>query len=206
MAETPRLEMGCEITLPIYNYEFSMANVIKLRKGLDINLKGRAKEKKLPSRSSATYGLAPECFVGITPKVIVKVGDRVLAGDPLFVNKACPEVRFASPVSGTVAEVLRGERRKVMCVKVKADETQQCRIFERLDINASNGDKVKAALLEAGLFGYINQLPYAISTTPNTTPSGIFVSALRDMPLAGSFEFELQGNEEAFQAGITALS
>lgn len=206
MTETPRLEMGCEITLPIYNYEFSMANVIKLRKGLDINLKGRAKEKKLPLRSSATYGLAPECFVGITPKVIVKVGDRVLAGDPLFVNKACPEVRFSSPVSGTVAEVLRGERRKVMCVKVKADETQQCRIFERLDINASNGDKVKAALLEAGLFGYINQLPYAISTTPNTTPSGIFVSALRDMPLAGSFEFELRGNEEAFQAGITALS
>ena len=98
------------------------------------------------------------------------------------------------------------DSRKVMCVKVKADETQQCRIFERLDINASNGDKVKAALLEAGLFGYINQLPYAISTTPNTTPSGIFVSALRDMPLAGSFEFELQGNEEAFQAGITALS
>lgn len=206
MTETPRLEMGCEIILPIYNYEFSMANVIKLRKGLDINLKGRAKEKKLPSRSSATYGLVPESFVGITPKVIVKVGDHVLAGDPLFVNKACPEVRFSSPVSGTVTEVLRGERRKVMCVKVKADETQQNRIFERLDINASNGDKVKAALLEAGLFGYINQLPYAISTTPNTTPSGIFVSALRDMPLAGSFEFELQGNEEAFQAGITALS
>lgn len=183
-----------------------MANVVKLRKGLEINLKGKAKEKKLPTRDSQEYGLAPDFFVGVTPKVVVRPGDHVLAGDPLFVNKACPEVNFASPVSGTVTEVMRGQRRRVLCVKVKADEKQEYRDFGVRDTGSLDADKVKKALLEAGLFGYINQLPYAVSTTPDTTPSGIFVSALRDMPLAGDFEFELQGNEDAFQTGITALS
>lgn len=183
-----------------------MANVVKLRKGLEINLKGKAKEKKLPTRDSQEYGLVPDFFVGVTPKVVVRPGDRVLAGDPLFVNKACPEVNFASPVSGTVTEVMRGQRRRVLCVKVKADEKQEYRDFGVRDTGSLDADKVKKALLEAGLFGYINQLPYAVSTTPDTTPSGIFVSALRDMPLAGDFEFELQGNEDAFQTGITALS
>jgi Na+-transporting NADH:ubiquinone oxidoreductase subunit A len=183
-----------------------MANVIKLRKGLNINLKGKAREKKMTTQGSQEYGLMPEFFVGVTPKVVVKKADRVLVGDPLFVNKACPEVTFSSPVSGTVTEVLRGKRRKVLCVKIKADEQQEYHDFGIKDIESLDAEKVKQALLEAGLFGYINQLPYAISTTPDTTPKGIFVSALRDMPLAGDFEFELQGNEQAFQTGITALS
>lgn len=183
-----------------------MANVVKLRKGLGINLKGKTKENKVSTPNSKVYGLVPDYFIGVTPKVVVKEGDRVLAGDALFINKMCPDVKFASPVSGTVTDVVRGDRRKVLCVKVQADEQQESRDFGCKDVNLIDAETVKAALLEAGLFGYINQLPYAISTTPDTTPKGIFVSTLRDMPLAGNFEFELQGNEEAFQAGITALS
>lgn len=183
-----------------------MANVIKLRKGLKINLKGKAEEKKFSVQGSSEYGLMPEFFVGVTPKVVVKEADHVLAGDPLFVNKNCPEVKFSSPVSGTITGILRGERRKVVCVKIKADRQQEYRDFGVKDVETSDGDRIKQSLLEAGLFGYINQLPYAVSTTPDTTPKGIFVSALRDMPLAGDFEFELRGNEEAFQTGITALS
>ena len=98
-----------------------MANVIKLRKGLDINLKGLAEEKKIQLKSSGKYALVPDDFEGVTPKVIVKEGDKVKAGDALFVNKQYPEVKFASPVSGTVREVVRGERRKVLCVQVDAD-------------------------------------------------------------------------------------
>ncbi len=183
-----------------------MANLIKLRKGLEINLKGKAREKKVTVRSSDVYGLVPAYFAGVTPKVVVKEGDLVLAGEALFVNKAFPEVKFASPVSGKVVEVLRGERRKVLSVKVQADAQQQYHDFGVSDVKLLDGDAVKQALLDAGLFGYISQLPYAVSTTPDTQPKGIFVSALRDMPLAADFEYSLQGNEEAFQAGLTALS
>jgi Na+-transporting NADH:ubiquinone oxidoreductase subunit A len=183
-----------------------MANVIKLRKGLNINLKGKATEQKRSIPACEEYALSPECFEGMVPKVVVREGDKVKAGDTLFVNKLCPDVRFASPVSGTVSAIVRGERRKVLCVKVKADTNQVYADFGIRDVAKMSGSEVKECLLKAGLFGYINQLPYAVSTTPETQPKAIFISALRDMPLAGSFEFELAGNEQDFQTGLTALS
>ena len=183
-----------------------MANVIKLRKGLDINLKGKAAEQKFPVKAAAQYALVPDDFVGMTPKVVVREGDHVKAGDALFVNKKQTDVKFASPVSGVVQAVVRGDRRKVLRVVVEADKDQQYVDFGQKQVASLDGDAVVKTLLEAGLFGYINQLPYAVSTTPDQKPRAVFVSALRDMPLAGDFEYELQGNEEDFQTGLTALS
>ena len=183
-----------------------MANVIKLRKGLDINLRGRADKGTVEPVKSADCALVPESFGGVVPKVVVREGDSVRAGDALFVDKKYPEVKFASPVSGTVEAIVRGDRRKVLCVKVKADEVQQYVAFGPKDVASLDGEAVKQALLEAGLFGYIQQLPYAVATTPDTTPKAIFVSAFRDMPLASDFEVELKGNEKDFQIGLTALS
>lgn len=183
-----------------------MANVIKLRKGLDINLKGKAAKQKFSVKAAAQYALVPDDFVGMTPKVVVREGDKVKAGDALFVNKKQTDVKFASPVSGVVQAVIRGDRRKVLRVVVEADKDQQYVDFGLKQVASLDGDAVVKALLEAGLFGYINQLPYAVSTTPDQKPRAVFVSALRDMPLAGDFEYELQGNEEDFQTGLTALS
>ena len=183
-----------------------MINLIETHKGLDIQLAGKASEKKTKLGVVSDYALVPDDFTGIVPKVVVKEGDHVLAGDPLFVNKNFPEVRFASPVSGIVEAVVRGDRRKVLCVKVKADDSQEYRDFGSKNVDSLDGNGVRSLLLEAGLFGYINQLPYAVSTTPDTTPKAIFVSAFRDMPLAGDFDFEVKGQEVDFQTGITALS
>ena len=183
-----------------------MANVIKLHKGLDIILKGRAIEQKIQLKSNGKYALVPDDFEGVTPKVVVKEGDKVQAGDALFVNKQYPEVKFASPVSGTVSAVVRGERRKVLCVKVDADAQQSFVDFGKKDVAKLDGKAVIDALLEAGLFGYINQLPYAVSTNPSVMPKAIFVSALRDKPLAADFEYEVKGQEADFQTGLTALS
>ena len=183
-----------------------MANVIKLRKGLDISLQGKAEEKKVQLKSNGRYALVPDDFEGVTPKVVVKEGDKVKAGDALFVNKQYPEVKFASPVRGTVREVVRGERRKVLCVKVDADAQQEFTDFGKKDVSSLTGEQVINALLEAGIFGYINQLPYAVSTNPSVQPKAIFVSALRDKPLAADFEFEVKGQEQDFQTGLTALS
>lgn len=183
-----------------------MANVIRLRKGLDIHLLGKPAEKKIPINRGQEIALVPDSFVGMIPKVVVKEGDHVRAGDALFVDKRHPDVKFASPASGDVIAVERGERRKVMCVKVKMDAEQQFVDFGKKDVRTLSGEDVKNALLEAGLFGYIDQLPYAVSAQPESAPKAIFVSALRDKPLAADFEFELKGNEEDFQAGLTALS
>ncbi len=183
-----------------------MANVIKLRKGLDITLEGKAEEKKIQLKSNGKFALVPDDFEGVTPKVVVKEGDHVKAGDALFVNKQYPEVKFASPVSGTVREVVRGERRKVLCVRVDADEQQEFTDFGKKNVSKLVDEQVINALLEAGIFGYINQLPYAVSTNPSVKPRAIFVSALRDKPLACDFEYEVEGQIDDFQTGIDALS
>ena len=183
-----------------------MANVIKLRKGLNINLKGSAEKNSFSVVPSGEIGLVPDGFIGVTPKVAVHAGDKVKAGDALFLNKRYPNVKFSSPVSGTVKEIVRGDRRKVLAVTVTADATQDYVDFGKKDVTKMKGSEVIDSLLEAGLFGYINQLPYAISTNPETMPKSIFVSALRDMPLAADFLYELKGNEKDFTTGITALS
>ncbi len=183
-----------------------MANVIKLSKGLDINLKGKANETKIHLESKGTFALVPDDFIGVVPKVVVSEGDKVKVGDALFINKHFPSVKFTSPVSGTVSAVLRGNRRKVLAVKVDADVEQEYLDYGTKDVTLLKGNDIKKALLEAGIFGYINQLPYAVSTNPETTPKSIFVSAFRDMPLAADFEFELRGQEKDFQTGLSALA
>lgn len=183
-----------------------MTRVIRLRRGLDINLAGRAEKTIVALKPDGTFALRPDSFEGIKPKVVVKEGDKVKAGEALFINKAYPNVKFSSPVSGTVSLVERGDRRKLLSVRIEADKEQEFIDFGVKDIATLSGEQVVENLLEAGLFGYINQLPYAISTNPETKPKAIFVSALRDMPLAGDFEFELQGQEKDFQTGLTALS
>ncbi len=183
-----------------------MPNVIKLHKGLDIHLQGKAEEKLITLKSKGQYALVPDDFEGVTPKVVVKEGDKVKAGDALFVNKQYPEVKFASPVSGKVSAVVRGERRKVLCVKVDADAKQEYVDFGKKEVSNMDGQQIIDALLEAGIFGYINQLPYAVSTNPSVKPKAIFVSALRDKPLAASFCFEIQDQEVDFLTGLIALS
>lgn len=183
-----------------------MTRVIKIRKGLDIHLKGKAEKVKTGISLSDEVGLSPLSFPGLTPKVVVKDGDHVKAGEALFVNKRCQSVSFASPVSGIVTSVVRGERRKVLNVILKPDTTQEFVDFGKKNVEALSKQEVIDSLLASGLFGYINQLPYAVSTTPETNPKAIYVSALRDKPLAADFEFELIGNENDFQAGLTALS
>jgi len=183
-----------------------MANVIKLRKGLNIHLQGKAEEKKIQLKSNGKYAVVPDDFEGVTPKVVVREGDSVKAGDALFVNKQYPEVKFASPVSGIVREVVRGERRKVLCIRVDADGRQESLDFGRQDVGRLSGEQVVRTLLDAGLFGYINQLPYAVSANPSVLPKAIFVSALRDKPLAADFDYEVKGQEQDFLTGLQALS
>lgn len=183
-----------------------MANVIKLRKGLDIHLKGKATEEFLSVREPGYYALVPDDFPGVTPKVVVKEGEKVKAGGSLFVNKNYPEIKFVSPVSGTVTKVERGERRKVLNITVQADTQQEYEEFEKKDVSKLSAEEVKSLLMEAGLFAFIRQRPYDVIADPSVAPRAIFVSSFDSKPLAPDFEFVLKGDEQNFQTGLNALS
>jgi len=152
------------------------------------------------------YALVPDDFTGITPKVVVKEQEYVMAGGPLFIDKNHPELKFVSPVSGVVTSVERGARRKVLNIVVEAAAEQDYEEFGKKDVNALNGESVKAALLEAGMFAFIRQRPYDVIADPTMYPKAIFVSAFDSNPLAPDFEFALKGEEANFQTGLDALS
>ena len=175
-----------------------MANVIKLRKGLDVNLKGKASLETIQTNVKGQFALVPDDFYGVKPKIVVKEGDAVKVGDALFVDKNHPEVKFVSPVSGTVALVERGERRKVMSVRVDADGKQEA-------VSFTEKDSLKL-LLESGLFGFFRMRPYDVVANPEDKPKAIFVSAFNSMPLAADFEYVLKGQEKEWQAGLSLLA
>lgn len=183
-----------------------MANVIKLKKGLDINLKGKATAKISAATTSKVYGLVPDAFWGMKPKVVVKEGDTVKAGDALFVDKKHPEMKFVSPVAGKVTLVERGDRRKVLSVQVEASATQTYVDFGKKQVSSLSAEEVKNALLESGMFAFFIQRPYAVVANPDDAPKAIFISAFSDMPLATDTNVVLKGKEQEFQTGIDALA
>ena len=164
-----------------------MKTLYKIKKGLDLKLKGEATAKLSAAALSSEYAVMPADFPGIVPRTVVKEGDNVLAGQALFVDKATERVQFVSPVSGTVVGVERGERRKLLRFRVKANETQEFKDFGVKDLSKLTGDEVKELMLESGLFAFMRQRPYDVVANPNEAPKAIFVSAFNKMPLAADF-------------------
>ena len=183
-----------------------MHRVVKISKGLNINLKGAPVAEMTSVEAAKFYALMPADFTRVTPKVVVKPEDTVKAGEPLFVDKANPELQFVSPVSGKVVAVNRGERRRVLSVVVESDGKFESVEYKAKDVLSLSSDEVKADLLKAGMFAFMRQRPYDVIANPSDAPRAIYVSAFDSKPLAVNFEFALKGNEDDFQTGLDALS
>lgn len=182
-----------------------MSEVIKIKKGLNIPLKGKAEKVFGQSRLPGLFALKPTDFHGVIPKMVVKEGDPVKIGTVLFFDKYHPEVKFVSPVSGAVKSVNRGERRRILEVVVESDGKDESVDFGTVDLGRLSREAVIARLLEAGAWPYIRQRPYNIIANPADTPRSIFVSGFDSAPLAPDMDFILSGQEAAFKQGVEVL-
>ena len=183
-----------------------MSNKIKIKRGLDIKLIGKAEKEVQKMGLAAFYALKPTDFEGLTPKILVKEGEKVKAGSPLFFDKYRPEVKFTSPVSGTVAEVVRGERRRVHEVVVKPDESIEYEQFEKANPSDISVEQIVEKIQSAGLWPSIRQRPYAIIANKDELPKAIFVSGFDSAPLAPDYELILKDQLDDLQTGIDALA
>ena len=182
-----------------------MSKTIKLRKGFDIKMQGAAEHIFFQNPMPETVALKPTDFVGMTAKMVVKEGDKVLAGDPLFIDKFHPEIQFVSPVSGVVAAVNRGERRALLNVVVKPDAEIEYKKFENGSLDSMSREQVIAAMLNAGVWPFVKQRPYDVIANPNDKPKSIHISAFDSAPLAPDYTFALEESAADFQVGINAL-
>lgn len=178
---------------------------IKIKRGVDIKLVGAADKLYGDVSPSETYVIKPTDFHGVVPKLLVAEGDEVLAGDQLFYSKDQERVRFTAPVSGEVAEIKRGNKRKILEVKILADKEVRYKSFETGAPADLSKEKVTELMLEAGLWPMLRQRPYDVIANPDDAPKAIFISAFDSAPMAPDYDFILEGREADFQAGIDAL-
>jgi Na+-transporting NADH:ubiquinone oxidoreductase subunit A len=183
-----------------------MSKVIKIKKGLDIKLKGRPEKTLQNAAQAETYALKPTDFPGLTPKLAVKVDQEVKVGTPLFFDKYAPEVKFTSPVSGKVVSINRGERRRILEVVVQPQGEEQFESFTKADPSTLGKEEIREQLLQSGLWPSIRQRPYAVIANAADTPKNIYITTFDSAPLAPDYNFVMDGRAKSFQAGVDALA
>ena len=183
-----------------------MSKTIKISKGCNIKLKGAAEHILTIPEPSETISIKPTDFHGLTPKLDVKIGDEVQAGSALFHNKYNSDIKFTSPTSGEIVDIIRGEKRKILEVKVLADKAIKFIDFGKVNPNDLSREEIITKLLLSGVFPLIQQRPYSTVANPLDYPKSIFISGFKTAPLAADVDFILHGMGELFQVGIDALA
>ena len=183
-----------------------MSKNIKLCKGLDIKLVGKAEARLENAPMAKSYAVSPLDYENVTPKLLVKVGDKVEAGSALFFDKNNPRILFTSPVSGVVSAINRGEKRKLLNVAIEPDATQVYKQLTVVDVAKAERSAIVEMLLESGLWTRIVERPYGVIANPDATPKAIFVSAFDSAPLAPDYNFILKEEKAAIEAGMAVLA
>jgi Na+-transporting NADH:ubiquinone oxidoreductase subunit A len=183
-----------------------MSNIVKIKRGADIKLVGKAEQVYRNAETPKTYALKPADFFGVKAKLSVREGDQVKAGTPLFYSKDREAIKFCSPVSGEVVEIVRGEKRKLLEIKVLADSEISHLDFGAGDPSTMERQAIIDKLTASGCWPMLIQRPYGIVANPERTPKAIFISTFNSDPLGVDNDFALHGLEKEFQAGINALA
>ncbi|GAB1402846.1 MAG: Na(+)-translocating NADH-quinone reductase subunit A [Lentimicrobiaceae bacterium] len=182
-----------------------MPKTIKLTRGLDIRLKGTA-ARTLKEVSPRLYAIKPTDFIGVFPRLQVKEGDHVKAGSPVFIDKYRENIIYTSPVSGTITEIKRGDKRLLLEIKIEADGKDEYIDFGAASPAALTNDELIGKLLSSGLWTLIRQRPYGVIANPDVKPKAIHISAFDTAPLAPDYDYIVQGKGKDFQTGIDVLA
>ena len=181
-----------------------MSKDIVVKKGLDLRLVGKPSLEIEEAKFSKDFSIYPADFHGVFPKLLVKQNDLVKSGDALFFDKNSEKVKFVSPVSGKIKEIVRGERRKVLEIKIEADKNISYKKITKLKSEEPN--HIIDFLLENGLWPFLKQRPYDVIADPNSNPKEIFISGFDSSPLSADYDFITKDNKQTISKAITILS
>jgi Na+-transporting NADH:ubiquinone oxidoreductase subunit A len=181
---------------------------LKFKKGFDLPLQGEAEELITSPAYPEKVAIKPVEFLGLKPKLEVEIGDKVKIGSPLCYDKNNSKLKLTSPASGEVREIIRGERRVIEAIVIKTDGEKQAKSLgiSKKDISNYTREEIISSLLKSGLFPAFKQRPFAKIANPEDTPRDIFISAIPTSPLSPNSDYLVDGNDDAFQAGLDIIS
>ena len=184
-----------------------MGKNVKIKRGMDIPLEGKPSTHIHAISTSTTFALKPTDFKGLVPKLSIKQGEEVSVGDCLFTDKKNDKICFTSPVSGEIAEIVRGDRRAITAVKILADSSDyKYKEFDTKGYSSKSADDIKSILLESGLWPFITQRPYGVIADTDVSPKSIHVSGFDSSPLAADLGVSLRGHEASIELGFEILN
>ncbi|MDO5759715.1 MAG: Na(+)-translocating NADH-quinone reductase subunit A [Bacteroidota bacterium] len=182
-----------------------MSREIRISKGLDIHLLGEANKEIKDSLAPKSVALKPLDYIGITPKLLIDVGDKVEIGTPVFYSKEKPNIKFVSPISGEIQEVKRGAKRVIQEIIIKNDNQNTYKDFGSLSLASLSKEELKNKMLESGLWTLLRQRPYDVIPKEDTLPKYIIVKGFDSAPLAVDYNFALKREKAFLQLGIDVL-
>ena len=183
-----------------------MSNDIKIKNGLTIKLKGAAENILKKAALPESVSLNPSDFHLIIPKMALKVGEKVSQGSVVFFSKKDERIKFCSPVDGTIRDIVRGAKRKIIEIIIDVEKNQNLispnpQVFADL-----NTDQIKTILLESGCWPFVKQRPYDVIANPSDNPKSIFISGFNSAPISADLQIILDDQKEEFKEGINVLS
>ena len=182
---------------------------IKITKGHDLKISGIPDKNITYPAQYSTVAILPNDFRGVKPKLLVKEGDKVNIGSPLFFNKINPEVKWASPGCGKVKDIVYGPRRVIEKIEIELDKDQNSidyKTYTKEEISNLSGEQVLENILNANLFTFFRQRPFNVIPNHKIPPRDIFISGLNTSPLSVDIEVVMASQLEDFQYGIDAIS
>ena len=182
-----------------------MSKDISIKYGANLNLKGLASTELEVAKKSLNYALNPDDFFGLTPRMLVKEGDKVSLGQPIFHDKNDESIKIVSPVSGKILEIVRGAKRKILNIIINK-EGDSIVNFKIPNLSSISKDKILQLLVDSGSLAFIRQRPYNIIARPNRPPKSIFVSIHSTAPYAADYDFILKKRMDEFQNGVNVMS
>ena len=182
-----------------------MSKDVSIKDGANLNLKGLASMELEVANMSLNYALNPDDFFGLIPRMLVKEGDKVSLGQPIFHDKNNESIKIVSPVSGKIQEIVRGAKRKILNVIIKK-EGESAVNFKIPSLSRISNKKILELLIESGSLAFIRQRPYNIIARPDRPPKSIFVSVHSTAPYAANYDFILKKRMDEFQVGVDVMS
>ena len=155
----------------------------------------------------ASVALLGADYMGLRPAVVVREGERVALGQPIFTDKSDPRVRYVSPGSGIVTAISRGTRRALISIVIslEGDDEREFNAYEPSDITALSEAQIKENLLASGLWTALRARPFSRVPSPDARPDALFVNAMDSNPLAAAPELVVSERREDFLNGLRVL-
>ncbi len=180
---------------------------IKISRGLNIRLQGEAvNEIIVHNHKAASIGISPCEFPGLVSKPALQPGEKLAVGSVVFYDKYQPDVKFVSPVSGVLSEIVRGEKRKILYYLITPDDSTDFVNFNIPDINTCSRDEVVSFLCASGYWPAFVRRPFGTIPGPAENPDSIFVSFIDTAPLAPDYEFLMADKTEALQQAFLLIA